>query len=49
MESRKVVLMNPSVEQQWRHRHRGQNYEHRGKEKVEQTEKVAFRYINNHI
>ena len=32
MESRNVVLMKLSVEQQWRHRHREQTYGHYSRE-----------------
>ena len=45
MESRKMVPMNLSAEQQWRCRHREQTYGHgwgRGKVTVGQTETAAL-------
>ena len=48
MESRKMVLMNLFSGEQWRCRHRGQTYGHRGvqrKEKVRCMERVIQKLI----
>jgi len=46
MESRKLVLMKLSAGQQWRHRHGGWTYGHRGtgqKEQVRRMERVTWK------
>ena len=47
MESRKIVLMNLSADQQWRQRHREQTCGHRkgGNERVGQMGRVACNHI----
>ena len=46
MESRKMVLMNLSVGQQWRGSHREQACGHRGQKRVGQMERVAPKHIH---
>ena len=46
MDSRKIVVINLFTEQQWRHRHREQNYHPGGrerKEKVRCMERVTWK------
>ena len=44
-ESRKMILMNLSARQQWRHRHKEWTYRHRsGKERVGRIERVALKH-----
>ena len=54
MESRKMVLMNLFVEQQWRHRHKNQTFGHGGGRKKERvgymeivTWKVTLPYVKH--
>ena len=53
MESKKMVPMNLFPGQQCRHRHREQAYGHRQdgrrKDRVGQTERVAWKHIHCHV
>ena len=50
MESRKMVLMNLSAGQQWKHRHRESTCRHgAGKERVGQIKRLASKHIHYHM
>ena len=49
-EPRKMILMNLSARQQWRHRHKEWTYRHRsGKERVGRIERVALKHALPHV